>query len=109
MLFYRYRKGTDTDRKDPTMKNATIKSIEFAADTINDEISNFTPGDLQFGAMLDIVATVVAKRHEAHDDDATFSEIRREILKSLMKDGRWPLTHSCASHYAEFWGIELDD
>lgn len=72
------------------MKNATIKSIEFAADTINEEISNFTPGDLQFGAMLDIVATVVAKRHEARDDDATFSEIRREILKSLMKDGRWP-------------------
>lgn len=91
------------------MKNATVKSIEFAADTINDEISNFTPGDLQFGAMLNIVSTVVAKRHEARDDDATFSGIRREILKSLMKDGRWPLTHSCASHYAEFWGIGLDD
>ena len=91
------------------MKNAAVKSIEFAANTINDEISNFTPGDLQFGAMLDIVSTVVAKRHEARDDDATFSGVRREILKSLIKDGRRPLTHSCTYHYAEFWGIDLND
>lgn len=91
------------------MKNATIKSIEFAADTINDEISNFNPDDVQFGSMLDIVSRVIEKQHGARDDDATFPEIRREILKSLMKDGRWPLTHSCASHYAEFWGIDLND
>lgn len=43
------------------MKNATIKSIEFAADTINNEISNFTPGDVQFGSMLDIVSRVIEK------------------------------------------------
>ena len=59
--------------------------------------------------MLDIVSRVIEKQHGNRDDDATFSEIRREILKSLMKDGRWPLTHSCAAHYSEFWGIDLND
>lgn len=91
------------------MKNATIKSIEFAADTINDEISNFTPGDVQFGSMLDIVSRVIEKQHGARDDDATFPEIRREILKSLMKDDRWTLTVACALNYSEFWGIEFYD
>lgn len=91
------------------MKNATSKSIEFAAHKINEEISNFMPGDVQFGAMLDIVSRIIEKQYGPRDDDATFPAIREGILKSLTKEGRWPLTISCANEYAKFWGIELDD
>lgn len=89
------------------MKTTAMKSIQEAADLLNEGISSYYANDDGFMETVNVISRIIETRCYKRDDDAYFANIRRELLRSLSAPSRYPLTVSRATDCLDYYGIDL--
>ena len=96
-------------RRDIEMKITAMKSIQEAADLLNEGISSYYSNDDGFMETVNVISRMIETRCYKRDDEAYFANIRRELLRSLSAPSRYPLTMSRAVACLDYYGIDIAD